>query len=82
MKLRQAWLSEICVGAEFIYQKNPGGCVPGAPTVVIHGFVSFDNGDRGTDWRGDPKNPTLCVIKKRNGQISLATDDQLFVRVG
>ncbi len=55
----------------FIYHKNPHDCKPGDPEVEIEGkllFSSFDSSEN-----------TLYVIRIKDGQISLAMRDQLFI---
>lgn len=77
MIVRAALYQEIEIGKSFFYRKNIDDLSSSIPTIVVIGFVPLYVGPSQND-----KEHTLCAIKLPSGEIILAKDTQLFVRVG
>ncbi len=79
MDIRQAEWKDIKLDAKLVYQKNPKDCSQNPPNVVVRGFSAMFKTAYNQLGVG---HSTLCVVQKNNGEIILALEDQLFVRVG
>ena len=71
MRLRQAQQHEIDSDKSLIYQTHE---MNSFVEVSIVGFIPIRS--------LDCKDTTLCVLEKWDGTIILATDNQLFVKMG
>lgn len=72
MIIRQATENETEVGSSVIYQKNPDNCSSNAPSVIVKGFLPYQDGDSDKEY--------LFIIETFDKQIILATNKQLFIQ--
>lgn len=77
MEVRQAFDSEIEVGAQLLYRKNITDLSAYVPTVVVVGFVPLCVGA----YKRRDQEQSLSAVRQPDGQIVFAEDRQLFVEV-
>lgn len=74
MKIRPAKYDELSIDHQFIYYKNHND----KTDVTLRGFVrSF----KSPIEEGDGRYDTIYVVQKEDGEIILAVENQLFIRV-